>query len=82
MGTTRQHARPTSRGLIVTLAIVSVALIVVPAGVYAGIVLAGIVLATVIASESLRGDPRMIVVSAIALVTTVGAVVASRTLGS
>lgn len=77
----QRHYRGTSEGLIIALAIISVLLIIVPAGIYAGIVLAFLVLGTVLASNAHRREPRMVLVSSLAVLATTGALIASLTLG-
>lgn len=60
----------------------AVLLLLVPGGVYAGIVLSVLVLSTVLANEAFRRNPRMVAVGTLSLVTTVGALLVSLTLGS
>jgi len=77
----RSNTRRMSPGWIIGLAIISVLLLLIPGGIYAGIVLAALVLATVLLDPAHRRDPRMLAASGIALVATVGALIASSVSG-
>lgn len=77
----QRHYGGASEGLIIALAIISVLLIIVPAGIYAGIVLAFLVLGAVLANNSHRREPRMVMVSTLAVLATTGALIASLTVG-